>query len=56
MLFPAPRADILRKYENRRAAYVDAVWTVINWSEAEVRYKSTRDEVFKAIGIDTKKL
>ncbi|KAH6670979.1 superoxide dismutase [Plectosphaerella plurivora] len=44
------------QYENRRAAYVDAIWAVINWKEAEVRYKSTRNEVFKSLGIDIKGL
>ncbi|KAH7361704.1 Manganese/iron superoxide dismutase [Plectosphaerella cucumerina] len=44
------------QYENRRAAYVDAIWTVINWTEAEQRYKSTRDHVFKNLGIDLKGL
>jgi superoxide dismutase, Fe-Mn family len=44
------------QYENRRAAYVDAIWTVINWTEAEQRYKSTRDQVFKNLGIDLKGL
>ncbi|KAM0324846.1 hypothetical protein ACHAQA_007812 [Verticillium albo-atrum] len=37
------------QYKNARASYVDAVWTVINWTEAEARYTGTRDEVLDGL-------
>ncbi|KAM0278784.1 hypothetical protein ACHAQH_004975 [Verticillium albo-atrum] len=37
------------QYKNARASYVDAVWSVINWTEAEVRYTGTRDEVLDGL-------
>ncbi|KAF3360858.1 Chromosome transmission fidelity protein 18 [Verticillium dahliae VDG1] len=36
-------------YKNARAAYVDAVWSVINWTEAEVRYTGTRHDVLDGL-------
>ncbi|CRK45802.1 hypothetical protein BN1723_001145 [Verticillium longisporum] len=37
------------QYKNARAAYVDAVWSVINWTEAEVRYTGTRHDVLDGL-------
>ncbi|KAH6701815.1 hypothetical protein VD0002_g4468 [Verticillium dahliae] len=37
------------QYKNARAAYVDAVWSVINWTEAEVRYAGTRHDVLDGL-------
>jgi len=37
------------KYENRRAEYVDAVWAVVNWTEAERRFSGAKDETVDAL-------
>ncbi|KAL2753249.1 hypothetical protein ACRALDRAFT_1065420 [Sodiomyces alcalophilus JCM 7366] len=34
------------QYLNARPKYIDAVWAVINWTEAEVRYNHGRDSIF----------
>jgi superoxide dismutase, Fe-Mn family len=40
---------MLRQYLNGKAAYVDNIWTVINWKMAEERYVGGREDVFKVL-------
>ena len=37
--------DVLQ-YLNGKAAYVENIWTVINWKTAEDRFNGSRDEAF----------
>ncbi|KAH7369169.1 superoxide dismutase [Plectosphaerella cucumerina] len=37
------------QYMNARPKYIDAVWSVINWTEAEVRYTGSRDAAFSEL-------
>jgi Fe-Mn family superoxide dismutase len=37
------------QYLNGKAAYVDNIWSVINWKTAEERYNGKRDEAFAAL-------
>ena len=37
---------ILPQYLNGKAAYVENIWTVINWKIAEDRYHGHREDVF----------
>ncbi|KAF1345946.1 Manganese/iron superoxide dismutase [Delphinella strobiligena] len=36
-------------YLNNKAAYVDNIWTVINWKTAEERYSGGREDAFKIL-------
>jgi Fe-Mn family superoxide dismutase len=37
------------KYLNGKAAYIDNIWTVINWKVAEARYNGQRADAFSAL-------
>ncbi|KAG5996411.1 Superoxide dismutase [Mn], mitochondrial [Claviceps pusilla] len=37
------------QYLNGKAAYIDNVWKVINWSTAEARFRGSRDDAFKLL-------
>lgn len=36
-------------YLNNKAAYVDNIWTVINWETAEERFSGGREDAFKIL-------
>lgn len=36
-------------YLNNKAAYVDNIWTVINWKTAEERFSGGREDAFKIL-------
>ena len=42
-------ANILLQYLNGKAAYVENIWSVINWKTAEERYLSGRADAFKVL-------
>lgn len=37
------------QYLNGKAAYVENIWTVINWKTAEERFLGTRGDAFKVL-------
>ncbi|KAK8194961.1 manganese superoxide dismutase [Phyllosticta capitalensis] len=37
------------QYLNGKAAYVENIWSVINWKTAEERFKGSRDDAFKVL-------
>lgn len=37
------------QYLNGKAAYVDNIWTVINWKTAEERFSGGREDAFKVL-------
>lgn len=37
------------QYQNGKAAYVDNIWSVINWKTAEARFSGGREEAFKVL-------
>ena len=42
-------AFVLLQYLNGKAAYVENIWTVINWKTAEERFLGTRSDAFKVL-------
>ena len=48
--FPAvgTRLTVLQ-YLNGKAAYVENIWKVINWSTSEKRFTGSREDVFKVL-------
>ena len=42
-------ANILLQYLNGKAAYVENIWSVINWKTAEERYLGGRADAFKVL-------
>lgn len=37
------------KYLNGKAAYVENIWQVINWSTSEKRFTGSREDVFQVL-------